>query len=129
MSDSVALFDPGSGSFAKIIDGVLQTGTSGGNATTVEPVAVTTPTLSNVASSASNTTLLAANVARIGAVIFNDSTAVLRAKFGATASATSFTYKLNPGDTLTIDSSILYQGIIDGIWESANGFARVTEMA
>ena len=128
MSDSVVLFDPATGSSASIIGGVLQTGTTGGNATTVAPVSITTATLSNVASSATSVTVLAANAARLGAVIFNDSTAVLRLKFGATASATSFTQKLNPGDTYTIDSLQLYKGVLDGIWESANGFARVTEL-
>lgn len=87
-----------------------------------------TATLANVASSASSVTLLAANAARQGAVIMNDSTAILYIKFGATASATSFTYKLNGGETWESPPAPIYTGIITGIWASANGAARVTEL-
>jgi hypothetical protein len=88
---------------------------------------VSTATLANVSSSASSTTLAAANTARRGLVIVNDSTAVLYVKFGATASATSFTYQLGPGDTLEMEQPV-YTGVVDGIWASANGAARVTEL-
>lgn len=87
-----------------------------------------TAMLSNVSGSASSVTLLAANSARKGAVIHNDSTAILYLKFGATASATSFTYKLNGGETWESNISPLYVGVIDGIWASATGAARVTEL-
>lgn len=86
-----------------------------------------TATLSNVASSDSNGTLLAANLDRRGATIVNDSTQILYVKFGATASATSYTYKLIAGATLEFPAPI-YQGIVDGIWVAANGAARVTEI-
>ena len=89
---------------------------------------VSVSTLSNVASSASNVTLLAANTSRKGLVIMNDSTAILYIKFGATASATSFTYKLSGGETFEMPMSPIYTGIVDGIWASANGSARVTEL-
>jgi len=85
-----------------------------------------TGTTSNVAGSATNVTLLAANAARIGATIFNDSTAELLVKFGATASSTSFTVKLALDGYLEVPAN--YTGIIDGIWGSATGSARVTEI-
>lgn len=85
-----------------------------------------TGTTSNVAGSATSVTILAANVARIGAVIFNDSTADLRVKFGTTASSTSFTVKLSQDATLEVPAN--YTGIIDGIWDTATGNARVTEI-
>lgn len=85
-----------------------------------------TGTLSNVASSATSVTLLAANVARQGATIYNDSTQVLYAKFGATASATSFTVLMVAAAYYEVPFG--YTGIIDGIWASANGNARVTEI-
>lgn len=85
------------------------------------------PTLANVTSSATNVTLLAANARRKGVIIFNDSTEVLYLKFGATASTTSFTYYIVPGAHWEMPKPI-YPGIIDGIWASANGFARVTEL-
>lgn len=85
-----------------------------------------TGTLSNVDGSASNVTLLAANTARLGATVYNDSTAILYLKLGATASATSFTVKMQPDDYYEIPFG--YYGTVDGIWASATGFARVTEI-
>ena len=81
---------------------------------------------SNVVSSASSVTLLAANTSRFGAMIFNDSTAVLYVKLGATASATSYTVKMDAGDYFEVPYE--YTGIIDGIWASATGSARITEV-
>jgi hypothetical protein len=84
-----------------------------------------TATLANVASSASSVTLQAANTARRGLRIFNDSTATLRYKYGTTASATSFTGLLMAGESVLIAD---YNGLVTGIWESANGNARMTEL-
>ena len=88
---------------------------------------VTTATLANVSGSASSVTLRAASTSRKGLIIFNDSSAILYVKFGATASTTSFTYRLTPYSTFEMRSPI-YQGIVDGIWASATGDARVTEL-
>jgi hypothetical protein len=90
---------------------------------------IATAALSNVAASITNVTLLAANANRRRTVIVNDSTSNLRIKFGATASSTSFTYLLYPQDTYESVPFREYLGIIDGIWESAVGSARVTEMS
>lgn len=87
--------------------------------------ATATSTLSNVSGSASSVTLLSANADRVLAVIVNDSTADLYVKFGTTASATSYSYLLGPADTLEVER---YTGRIDGIWTSATGAARVTEV-
>ncbi|RJP21683.1 MAG: hypothetical protein C4529_07080 [Deltaproteobacteria bacterium] len=92
--------------------------TTGGNATAG---------LSNVASSASSVTILAANAARKGAIVYNDVDKYLYLKFGATASTTSFTVKMGPGDYYEVPFG--YTGILDGIWEaSPTGSARVTEI-
>jgi hypothetical protein len=85
-----------------------------------------TATLSNVSSSAASVTLIAANANRKGLLIVNDSTKMLFAKFGATASATSYSVPIGPGALYTMDAPI-YQGQIDGIWAAANGAARITE--
>jgi hypothetical protein len=85
-----------------------------------------TGTSTNVASSATNVTLLASNTARVGATIFNDSTQNLFVKFGATASLTSFATRLVPNAYFEVPFG--YTGIIDGIWNAANGNARVTEL-
>lgn len=87
---------------------------------------------SNVAApvdaSASSVTILASNASRLGAVITNASTATLYLKFGSSASATSWTFKLSPDAVLIVDSTLLYTGVIDGIWSAANGKAYVTEL-
>lgn len=83
-------------------------------------------TLANVSSSASSVTIFAANGAARGRAVYNDSTAVLYLKFGATASTTSYTVQLGSGDYFEFPHP-LYGGVVDGIWASANGSARTTE--
>lgn len=85
-----------------------------------------TGTQTSIVSVVVNVTLLAANAARLGATIYNDSTKILYVKFGATASATSYATQLGNGGYLEVPFG--YTGIIDGIWASANGNARVTEL-
>lgn len=85
-------------------------------------------TLTNVNDTASSTTLLSANTSRVHAKIHNDSTEVLLIKYGATASATSFTARLAPQGYYEVDDG--YTGIIDGIWlNDGSGAARMTELA
>lgn len=91
------------------------------------PVA-STATLTNVAASATSVTLDAANSARLGLTIFNDSTSALYVKLGATASATSFTVKMAGGAYWEMPPSPVYTGVIDGIWVTATGNARVTDI-
>lgn len=83
-------------------------------------------TTSNVAASASSTVVLAANTNANARTVFNDSTAVLYLKFGATASATSYTVQLAAGGFFEFPAP-LYTGEVDGIWAAANGNARTTE--
>lgn len=94
----------------------------------VESARLATPTLANVASSATSVTLFASNAAAKQRIIYNDSTAVLYVKFGTTASATSFTYYIVAGAHLEFPDP-MYTGRVDGIWASANGNARCTEVA
>lgn len=86
-----------------------------------------TATLSNVNGSASSVTLLAANTARRSVFIENDSSAILYVKFGSSASTTSHTFILGPGD-IYVEKSCDYPGVISGIWSSATGAARITEV-
>lgn len=91
----------------------------------------TTPTLTSVAASASSVSLLAANNARKGATITNDSSAVLYIKLGATASTTSYTVTLAGAAGAPFsyyEVPFGYVGAIDGIWASATGNARITEI-
>lgn len=91
-----------------------------------KPTPSTTATLSNVAGSASSVTVLALNTARLGATIVNDSTSRVYLKFGSSASTTSYSYTLFQYETLEVPFG--YTGIITGIWDSATGSARVTEL-
>lgn len=90
-----------------------------------------TATLSNVAASATSVTILSANTSRIGATIVNDSSALLYIKFGTTASTTSYTVVLAGASSAPFSYYEVpagYTGRIDGIWASATGNARVTEI-
>lgn len=84
-------------------------------------------TLSNASSSGTNATLLSANAARKGVIIFNDGGTNLFLKYGATASATSFTYKIAGFNTWEMPRPS-YTGQIDGIADTANGTWRITEL-
>ncbi len=95
-------------------------------ATWVREKTSTVSAVTSVASSASNVTILALNAQRRGATICNDSTAILYLKLGATASTSSFTVKMLADAYYEVPAQ--YTGIIDGIWASANGNARVTEI-
>ena len=93
----------------------------------VLPGRASTATLTSVADAATSATILAANTSRMGAIIHNNSTAILYIKFGATASATSYTYRLEPNATWEMAAPV-YTGIIDGIWSAnASGSAYITE--
>jgi hypothetical protein len=83
--------------------------------------------LSNVSASASSVQLLASTAGRRMVTIHNDSTATLFVKFGTTASATSYTVEMVAGAYFEFPHPV-FTGRVDGIWESANGSARITEM-
>jgi hypothetical protein len=84
--------------------------------------------LASVADTTTSATLLAANTARRGFAIFNDSASALFLKFGATASATSFTVRIEAGGYYEMYGAGVYTGILDGLWAiDAAGDARVTE--
>jgi hypothetical protein len=86
----------------------------------------TTATLANVSSSATNVTVFAAKGDVNARAVWNDSTAVLYLKFGATASTTSYTVQLAAGAYYEFPQPV-YAGQVDGIWASANGAARTTQ--
>ncbi len=86
-----------------------------------------TATRTSVASSASSVTLLAANANRKDASVYNDSTANLYIALGTVAaSAANFTVLVASGGFYEVAYG--YTGQIVGIWASANGNARVTEL-
>ena len=97
-----------------------------GNTLLVQEQAITTATLSNVAASLVSTTILAANTNRKGATVYNDTAGTLRLAFAATASATSFTVAIAAAGYYELP--VRYTGVISGIFATATGAARVTEM-
>jgi hypothetical protein len=82
--------------------------------------------VTNVAASTVNVTLLAANPARIGGAIYNDSVNVMYLKLGATASTTSYTVQLGRRDYYELPSG--YTGQVDALWSASAGTARITEL-
>ena len=81
--------------------------------------------ISSPASSATSTTILAANTNRILATVYNDSTQKLYLAMASSASTSAFSVVVMPNSYFELPVS--YTGIITGIWTNANGFARVTE--
>lgn len=90
------------------------------------PLQIANATVTAVASSATVVTLAAGNIDRGGLIIHNDSTAVLRIKYGAGASASSFSERIEAKQTFYLPEPI-FTGQITGIWESVDGNAYVTE--
>lgn len=91
-----------------------------------------TGTKANVSDTNSSVTILAANAARLGALVWNDSTAILYLDLsGGTASPTSASLALQPGSVFELQigrNGLPYTGLITGIWSAdASGAARVTE--
>lgn len=96
------------------------------------PVVATTystSSVTSVVSAAVSTSILASNANRRMAILFNDCDKAVYVKLGATASTTSFSYKLSPAQTLELPIP-LYTGAIDAIWDATpSGSMRVTEIS
>lgn len=97
---------------------------------TSHPATAVAATVTQVADTASNVTLLAVNAARKGYKLYNDSTQVACVKEGATATTADCSYKMAPGafyESVGIGS---YTGRIDAIWvANASGNMLITELA
>lgn len=87
----------------------------------------TTGTQSTVASSASSVTVLASNANRKGATVYNDSTQILYLSLSATTASTS-SYSVQMGAGAFFEVPFFYTGQLTGIWASANGNVRITEL-
>ena len=94
----------------------------------VEPETVSTSSVTSTSASASSVTVLASNASRKLAIFVNDADKIAYIKLGATASTTSYSYKLQPNSTLELAQPV-YTGVVDAIWEtSPTGAMRVTEL-
>ncbi len=94
------------------------------------PQTSATATRSNVAGAASDTSLLASNTGRKGALFYNDSTAILYLAYGAAAaSLTSYTVQVPAQGFFEMPPQPIYTGAIRGIWSAANGNVRISELS
>lgn len=83
-------------------------------------------TVSSVDSTTTSTTLLADNKSRSMFRITNTDANVLYVKFGATASATSFTARLLENETFECPRPV-YTGLVSGVWATdGSGAAIIT---
>src|SRR6266704_3073677 len=73
--------------------------------------------------------LLAANVNRKTFFVYNESAATLYLAWGATASLTAYTSQVPPNNLYEMPSTSTWQGAVSGIWSSAVGAARITEVS
>lgn len=90
--------------------------------TTIAP----TTTVTSIASSTSNTQLLASNTARKGATIMNVAATSIMVKLGTTAAVTDYSVLMQDTDYYEVPA--LYSGRIDAISSSTAGLIRLTEI-
>lgn len=92
-----------------------------------------TTTVTSVNDSNVSGTLLAANVNRLGASVYNHSDQILYLKLGSAASTTDFSVILagnGSGVGGYYEVPYGYTGIITGVWAAdSSGSAKVTEMS
>jgi hypothetical protein len=102
---------------------------SGSNPVPTKEIRPATGTNTSVADNAASVTILASNTSRIGATVYNDSSAVLYLLLGSTsASTTNYTVRIANGGYYEVPFG--YTGQLTGIWASdpGDGAARVTEI-
>jgi len=90
-----------------------------------------TPTsaITAVAAATTSTSLLVAKPSRVAFSVYNDSTSPLRIKLGSVAANNSFSCRIAAnGYYEPPGNSGVYTGAVDGIWETANGNAMVSEV-
>lgn len=91
------------------------------------PASPTANARTSVAGAAVDTLILASNTSRLGATVFNDSTAILYLALGtAAASLTDYTVQMVAKAYYEVPYN--YTGQIRGIWASATGSARIGEL-
>lgn len=135
--------------YVQLTNGSAVIGTNIGNAlfvtgavTVTQPVAVSsisgivtqssvraaTSAITSVARNAASTTILAANGARIGGSVYNDSNAILFLRLATGTATTTTGYSVKVGAQAYFEIPSNYSGIIVGIWASAGtGNALITE--
>lgn len=85
-----------------------------------------TPNRITITAATVATTLVGQTPSREGLVLMNDSTATLFLAFGSNVSATDYSVKIGPGAYYEVPN-VNHGGQVVGIWDAANGVARITE--
>ena len=118
----------GSGSAGTPATGVVTVqGISGGTRIPVVTDNSSTGTITSVAAAVTSTQLLASNSNRVSATFFNDTTSsTLYIALAGSASTSAYTVKVLAGSYWELPVS--YTGAIYGIWNSASGNVRITEL-
>lgn len=118
---------------AERIEGTAQFGikadvTRVGGSVATSPEKAAAATITTVAIDVAEVVIAAANAARKGLKVFNDTNQMLKIKYGAGADADDFTEPVPPQVTWIMDAPI-YTGQVSGYWEddTGGGKARVTE--
>lgn len=120
--DGSAVTQPVSGTFWQATQPVSLAAT-----VATKEVRSSTGTRTSVSGAASSTTILASNANRLGASVYNDSTAILYLDLsGGTASAANYTVQMGQNAYYEVPAN--YTGLITGIWASATGAAKVLEL-
>lgn len=96
------------------------------NPATIQAPVSTLATSSTIAAAVASTVLLAANAARKGATIYNNSTATLYIDLDNAVTTAAYTAQLAPGGYYEVPYN--FTGDISGIWSAANGNALVREL-
>jgi hypothetical protein len=96
---------------------------------TVTGTTTTTTTIltSSVASTTASQILMGGNSKRTALTIFNDSTANLYVDLGKAPTLTDYAVKIAGGGYYELPCN--YTGTINGLWDAANGNARVRDFA
>jgi len=99
---------------------------SGNTALPVTPGSAATATRTSVSALVADTAILAASATRLGATIYNESTAICYVGYGTTAvSTTNYSVQVPASGYLEVPAAFV-QCAIRGYWAAANGAARVT---
>lgn len=106
---------------------VAMVDTNGDQITTLAGTPPANAALTSVAASVTSVTLLAANANRRKFIIINDGTKNLFVAFAATATSAAYSVLLPGGQAYESEMND-YTGVISGIWATANGNARITEI-
>ncbi len=128
-ADAAATTDTGTFSLIALFKRLLQ-GITTLISQTSNPMTSATATRTNVPAAIADTSLLASNTGRKGALFYNDSTAILYLAYGAgAASTTSYSVQVPAQGFFELPLAPIYTGAIRGIWSAANGAVRISELS